>query len=277
MHLGIIPDGHRRYANENSITKQRSYLTSQHRLNDIIDQTKSEQSSPVLERIEEISIYAMSEDNLKRDNEELEIFYDALREYFLQMIHIGTDNSNKFLTKYEDYETIMDTNFVQCSVEKLLNGRSTVLGDSITSLDPKDIDIEFISTRMDAAPSDIQEMASDLEEIYCGDQLKLNILFMYSGRNEITQAAKLLSLNGEDYIENVTVSDLSEYLELKDPIDLVIRTGDNVTRECLSDFCIFQSAYSEYVHIQKNFPAVEMDDIINAVNHFSNLRRKKGK
>lgn len=273
MHLGIIPDGHRRYAQNNGITRQRSYLQSQHRINDIISKLDRNDEEDIDQDIEEVTIYGMSEENLKRSDEELEIFYDALREYFLQLLSVAEEYREVDLQKYSSYSSVMNSEFVYHGVNQILSRSEAFFqSEQVSSLSPLDIDFQFVSTRMSAAPDDIQEMVNDIERVYDGS-VRVNVLFMYSGKREITQAATKISNNEK----RITTDEFLDHLKLQCPIDLVIRTGDNPSRECLSGFALFQSAYSEYVHVPKNFPAVDIADIKAGLDQYSKLRRKRGK
>lgn len=234
MHVGLIPDGHRRYAEENNINNREAYLKSQERVFDIVKRfnRKKEDIDDFEDKysklIDEVTVYALSEDNLSREEEELEIFYSALDEYF---------------------ETLLK-------------------GNKIDSDELEKINIKFISTRREALPDNIKEKAKSIESKFNGDELTLNILLCYDGRKEISQAA-----------ENINSSDPEEIwdnLLLDNKIDFVLRTGDNPYRECLSGFPIWQSSYSEYYHIDKNFPDLKMEDVEDSINHYQKLRRKKG-
>jgi tritrans,polycis-undecaprenyl-diphosphate synthase [geranylgeranyl-diphosphate specific] len=227
MHVGLIPDGHRRYARENNISNKESYLMSHDRIDEIIDFINKDKFEHIDENIYELTIYALSEDNLQRDEEELSVFYDALSVYLKELLE------NERLSVCED-----------------------------------EVNISFISTKKDALPKRILELSKKVREKYTGNKIDVNILLSYSGKKEIVEAAS--------NIDNPDTDRIRDNLQLNSEIDYVIRTGDNATRECLSGFCLWQSSYSEYYHIQKNFPKVRKNDIKGAIKHYSDLRRKRG-
>ena len=71
--------------------------------------------------------------------------------------------------------------------------------------------------------------------------------------------------------------DLEKGLKVKTPCDFVVRTGtEEKEREAKSGFLLWQSAYSEYYHINKFFPDVTEEDFNEAWNYFKNTKRKKG-
>ncbi len=240
MHLGLIPDGHRRYAREHGISERRSYLLSQEHIDDIVTRcANSADPFDVGTPIDEVTVYAMSEGNLKREDEELDIFYDALREYFA------------YLTEDKD-----------------LTPEAESIFDRTTDIERDRLNIRFISTRPGPLPHDIWEQSRQIEQDYDGDGLCLNILLSYNGRREIAQACQTAT-DGEP-------NAITANLALPSEIDYVIRTGDNPRRECLSGFPIWQSSYAEYYHLAKNFPAVTGDDIEEAITHYTALRRNRG-
>lgn len=226
MHLGIIPDGHRRYARNNNIDDRESYLLSTDRIDELVDYFNSIKQSDYIEVVDDVSVYAMSEQNLKRDDDELEVFYDALREYMTELLDFK-----------EQY-------------------------------DKGDYNFRIISTNEDSLPNDLLDLAKTVASEYCGEN-NFNVLLSYDGKKEIAQAASNVSgeISRESIQKNLQVSD----------IDYVIRSGDNVTRECLSGFPIWQSSYSEYYHLEKNFPDVEISDFEEALEHYQKLRCKKGR
>ena len=91
----------------------------------------------------------------------------------------------------------------------------------------------------------------------CNDRLVLNICFNYGGRWDIVQAAQQLALRGEAITEASLAAALS-MAQVPDP-DLVIRTGGE---QRISNFMLWQSAYSEFYFSDKlwpDFDAAEFD------------------
>ncbi|MFB6162612.1 MAG: undecaprenyl diphosphate synthase family protein [Halococcoides sp.] len=88
MHLGLIPDGHRRYADERGISDRRAYLEAKNLLDEIIRDLDAltEQCTEEVEAVDTLTVYALSEENLRREDEELVILYDMLEEYADEVI-----------------------------------------------------------------------------------------------------------------------------------------------------------------------------------------------
>ena len=109
----------------------------------------------------------------------------------------------------------------------------------------------------------------------------MNLVFAlsYSGRHEIVSATKKLIQkvkNEELKLEDVSEEELSRSLDssfLPDP-DLIIRTsGENR----LSNFFLWQVAYSEIYFCEKYWPDFSFEDLNKALLFFSKKERRFGK
>lgn len=108
--------------------------------------------------------------------------------------------------------------------------------------------------------------------------LALNILFCYSGRNDIAQATKAISklyADGDIASEDINAETISRHLlthDIPDP-DMVIRTGN---RHRISNFLLYQMAYSEIYFIPQYWPNITKDDIVEVLQQFSATNRTFG-
>lgn len=103
-------------------------------------------------------------------------------------------------------------------------------------------------------------------------RLILNICFNYGGRWDIVQAAAKLA----DLGKTVTESELSGVMALAhvpDP-DLVVRTGGE---QRISNFLLWQSAYSEFYFSDKLWPEFDEAALDLAIESFSQRERRFGK
>jgi undecaprenyl diphosphate synthase len=104
--------------------------------------------------------------------------------------------------------------------------------------------------------------------------MKLSICWNYGGRAEIVSAAKQLIASGIKP-ENLDEKTFASYLYTTDmpDVDLLIRTGDE-TR--LSNFLIWQTAYSEYYFTKVLWPDFSKKDIDLALTAYSKRNRRFG-
>jgi len=102
------------------------------------------------------------------------------------------------------------------------------------------------------------------------DNYKVNLAIAYGGRQEIVDAVRSLYNNGG---ENITADKLEDYLYTSDRPDMILRTGKE---KRLSNFLLWQSAYSELYFVDKYWPEVEKQDFADAVEEFNRRERRMG-
>ncbi len=127
-------------------------------------------------------------------------------------------------------------------------------------------------------PQDIQEKIKYLEEKTKGnDGYYVNFMLAYGGRAEILRATKTIAekvQKGELSINDITPEKFQEYLQINSNPDLVIRTGGE---QRTSGFLIWQTDYSEWLFLEKYWPELEEEDIIKAIEDYSQRERRFGK
>ena len=102
-------------------------------------------------------------------------------------------------------------------------------------------------------------------------KLQINLALNYGSKFELINAFKSLSKNKE----NINEKNLSKYLQtnnIPDP-DLLIRTG-NTKR--LSNFLLWQLAYSEIFFEKKLWPEFGEKDYNRIIKKFKNIKRNYG-
>ena len=138
--------------------------------------------------------------------------------------------------------------------------------------------------RIELLPPSLQEAIWAAEEATRSyDRFFLNVAVGYGGREEITDAVRLLLQArvkaGEPLsrvAEEVTPEEIGKYLytyDLPDP-DLIIRTSGELR---LSGFLLWQSAYSEYYFCDAYWPAFRKIDLLRAIRSFQQRKRRFGK
>ncbi|MGH3425395.1 MAG: isoprenyl transferase [Nocardioidaceae bacterium] len=136
---------------------------------------------------------------------------------------------------------------------------------------------------MDAVPTEIAARlaaASLRTEDRPGTQV--NIAVGYGGRREIADAVRKLLLQHAE--AGTTIEELAEVLDVEhiaehlytsgqpDP-DLVIRTSGE---QRMSDFLLWQSAYSELWFCEAYWPAFRRTDFLRALREYANRHRRYG-
>ena len=105
------------------------------------------------------------------------------------------------------------------------------------------------------------------------------VCLAYGGREEIVEAVKAVASDygsGELTLENIDTEEISKRLydaDIPDP-DLVIRTSGE---ERVSNFLLWQIAYSELYFTDVHWPSFSKGDLYDAIETFQMRRRRYGK
>jgi len=134
--------------------------------------------------------------------------------------------------------------------------------------------------RLDLLPADIAESAEYvMENTKHYDKYSFNIALAYGGREEIIQAIKKIATDvkeGKIEIEDIKEPIVSKYLYtngIPDP-DLVLRTSGE---ERISNFLLWQLAYSELYFSDVYWPAFQKRDFLKAIRTVQQRKRRFGK
>ncbi len=150
--------------------------------------------------------------------------------------------------------------------------------DELPELNAQGVRINIIGDRRYFPQSLINDIAYVEKETRNNTRLTLNLLFCYSGRHDIAQAVQSINtacLRGEISQQDITPERISQHLfthTIPDP-DLVIRTGG---RQRISNFLLYQVAYSEIYFLPIYWPDISKDDILSMLERFSATTRTFG-
>jgi len=108
--------------------------------------------------------------------------------------------------------------------------------------------------------------------------LNLNLAFNYSGRQEIVNMVKKIIINNKGQISDADINEklIENYLYttgIPNP-DLLIRTGGEYR---VSNFLLWQIAYSEIYFTQTYWPSFNDHELIMAIQDYQNRERRFGK
>jgi undecaprenyl diphosphate synthase len=140
------------------------------------------------------------------------------------------------------------------------------------------VKIRIIGDKTNLQP-DIRGLLEEAETLTANnDALTLVIAFNYGGRDEIVRTARMLAAaaaRGEIAIESITADRFAATLDtagIPDP-DLVIRTSGELR---LSNFLLWQAAYSELVFVPCYWPDFNQDHLSEALRDFAGRERRFG-
>lgn len=134
------------------------------------------------------------------------------------------------------------------------------------------IKIRFIGD-LSLLPDDLVKQCRKLEkETEKNNDYIINFALAYGGRQELIAAVKKI-LKNKLKPEDINEETLKKNLWLESEPELIIRTG-GITRT--SNFLLWQSAYSEWIFLEKLWPDVTKEDFIECIKKFETIKRNFG-
>ena len=225
-HIGIIMDGNRRWAKSKGLKLYYGHRRGVESAKHIIEEA-------ILLQVKNLTLYAFSSENWKRDPLEIKDLMNLLRLFLKKELK----------------------NLIKSGI------KLKILGD--LSLFEKDIK---------------KQIEEAIEYTKQNEKINLIIAINYGSRQEITNTLKFLI--NQVVNNNIHINDIDERIvgkalytgDIPDP-DLLIRTG-NTKR--LSNFLLWQLAYSEIFFEKKLWPDFNEKDYNRIIKKFRNIKRNFG-
>jgi tritrans,polycis-undecaprenyl-diphosphate synthase [geranylgeranyl-diphosphate specific] len=228
-HIAVIMDGNRRFARGLGLSTNEGHQKGKNKLEELLEWC-------VELGVKNLTVYAFSTENLKRDDEEVE-----------ELMKLFTDSFYK-------------------------------VGDDERVHEHK-IRIRAIG-QLDILPENVQKAIRYAEERTKDyDQYSYNIAVAYGSREEILRAIKNVAVQvkkGELDVADITEKIFSAHLytgDIPDP-DLVLRTSGE---ERISNFLLWQLAYSELYFTDVYWPGFRKIDFLRAIRSYQLRQRRFGK
>jgi len=159
-------------------------------------------------------------------------------------------------------------------VQGLFNILAEVIDRETGNLHKEGIRLKHIGS-LEGLPQELQrKVYQAIELTRDNEQMTLSIAFNYGGRADILQAVRRMIGEGVP-AEEVDAERFAQYLYTNgtpDP-DLVIRTADEMR---LSNFLIWQSAYSEYYATPTFWPDFDEAEAVKALQAYAGRERRFG-
>lgn len=153
------------------------------------------------------------------------------------------------------------------------------LKKEINELDENNVRLLSIG-KISSLPKKVQRLLFEaIERTSQNTGLTLTLALSYSGRWDIVRATQMIAhdiKSGKLEPEEITEEIFSTYLQtahLPDP-DLIIRTSGEMR---LSNFLLWESAYSEIYFSKKYWPEFRRNDLYEAIIDYSRRERRFGK
>ncbi|MFH1054959.1 MAG: polyprenyl diphosphate synthase [Candidatus Altiarchaeota archaeon] len=230
MHIGLIPDGNRRFMVKKRIENLlMSYDMGIRKFYDFLGWCYDL-------KVDEVTLYALSLENLvNRDKSEIESLFKVFNKHAKKGINDKKLHENKVRVRF-------------CGDR-----------DSLLKVSPnKKLAAEMIDnlTKLEEATKKYTKFT-------------LNLAIAYGGRQEILNALKKMVSNGSE----VNEENLRANLWVKDDPEIIIRTSE----ERLSNFLLWQSAYSEIYFVPKLWQEFGKQDLVDILGEFESRERRYGR
>ena len=166
----------------------------------------------------------------------------------------------------------------QSEIRDLLALLRRFIRNELVDLQKSNVHVRVIGEREDL-PADIRALLEEAEELTRrNDGLMLIVAFNYGARQEIARAARRLAIavrEGRLSADEITPELLARHLDepdLPDP-DVIIRTSGE---QRLSNFLLWQAAYSELVFVPINWPDFDHAALEGAIAEYRRRERRFG-
>jgi len=163
-------------------------------------------------------------------------------------------------------------------VSGIMNLLRNYLVDSIERASKNNMRVRIIGDRT-ALDDDIVDKIKNLEEKTKDyDGLTFTIALNYGGRDELRRSIQAIAQDVKDNklsTDDIDESLISSYLDtndIPDP-DLMIRTSGEVR---LSNYLIWQLAYSEFCFLDVLWPDFTIEDLKDAIRYYNKKERRYG-
>lgn len=164
-------------------------------------------------------------------------------------------------------------------VSALMDLLRSYFKEDVQKLQEKRVKLKF-SGRFDRLPEDIRKKMAEVDSIEISQpKLTLVMALSYGGREEIVDAARRLArrvANNDLSIEQINEAEFSRSLytpDIPDP-DLLIRSGGE---QRISNFLLWQGAYTEIVFSNKLWPDFSKEDFQSALDEYALRHRRFGR
>jgi undecaprenyl diphosphate synthase len=164
-------------------------------------------------------------------------------------------------------------------VTTLMSLMVKAMANEMDSLDHNGVRFVVLGNRDRLGQELNEEIDRCMKRTEANEVLTLIIFLSYSGKWDILQAAKKMAmdmLSHPEDIEKMGLDDFDRYLVtdgIPDP-DLIVRTsGENR----LSNYLLWQGAYSEFLFVDTLWPDFRKDDFRKALETYAKRDRRYGK
>lgn len=162
----------------------------------------------------------------------------------------------------------------QTEVRDLMKLFTWVLKHEVKELHRENIRIRVIGNKLKLGAALAKAVMQAEEMTKHNTRATLLLCLDYGGQQEIVEAVKRIAVSGIDP-EDITPELIAHHLYAPDvpPVDLIIRTSG---QQRLSNFMLWESAYSELLFTKTNWPDFKETDLDKAFEDYAGIERRFG-
>lgn len=194
--------------------------------------------------------------------------YNTLKEIVIATIEAGVPFVSVYAFSTENWKR------GEGEVGKLMKLAHRLMKTDIKELTERGIRVRFLGVEDGLSEQIVKDMRETEE--YSKDLTNGTVLvcFNYGGMREIADATRRCIEDGLTP-EEVTEEAIQERLYVPDvpPVDVVVRTSGE---HRLSNFMLWRVAYSEFIFVDKFWPAMTKEDVADILNEYSKRSRRFG-
>lgn len=171
----------------------------------------------------------------------------------------------------------------QDEVDFLMNLFASTIDREMKELIKNGVRLKFLGRLEKFSPALQEKMKKAMEQTKDGKRIQLNVMVNYGGRAELADAVAGIAKKFSDtpqliagYIEKLGEEAISQHLYtagIPDP-DLLIRTANEMR---VSNFLLWQIAYSEIYVTETLWPDFRREQLITAIKAYQKRERRFGK
>jgi undecaprenyl diphosphate synthase len=160
----------------------------------------------------------------------------------------------------------------QGEIESIIDLLDKYIDECAQNMEKYDVRLRFVG---DMTPFDdkLKAKIKNVEEMTKDKSLRLDVALNYGGRAEIVNACNRLIAEGKSNISEDDIARALYTAGAPDP-DLIVRTAGEMR---LSNFLMWQSAYSEFYFTKCLWPDFNEKQLLKAIISYQNRKRRFGR
>lgn len=194
--------------------------------------------------------------------------YNALQEVLVEVLDQGVEYVSAYVFSTENWKRSED------EVGRLMGLILKIFTADIHILQEKNIRLRVLGTKENLSEKVLKAINEAEDATRNNTAGTLALCFNYGGQMEIVDAMKQLTKKGVSP-GDITPELIGEHLYAPDipPCDLVVRTSGE---QRLSNFMLWRAAYSELLFLEKNWPDMTKEDVVDILEEYKQRGRRFG-